>query len=318
MIAGKLSCIIPFCVEYPQVLFTIRSIIEELHGRVDFEIVACDNYCGEVKRQGVERGRDSAQIKAHAELKPFIKYVEYDDKLSHWGAKRKSVEASDGEYLWFCDAHCMVGRSSLFNMFTYFKEHKDELDGTMHLPLTYHIMEDVKLIYTLRTDFKAGVFHYSFMNMPKQLRNGAPFEVPVMSTCGMMMTRELYDKVGGWPYELGIYGGGENFINFTLAVMGKKKWIYPARPLYHHGEKRSYYWNATDYFRNRVIALYISLGVEYAEKFADSYTKLGKITRKTLFYNAATVCQTHRELVEKQQVIPIEEWVKQWEGSLFY
>ena len=317
MIKDKLSIIIPFVNEFPQILFTIRSIIEELHGRVDFEIVCIDNFCAEIKRQGKERDKGTDHIQAHAEMKPFIKYVAYDEKLSHWQAKRAGIEVSDGEYLMFCDAHCMVGRSSLFNMFTYYKEHKDELNGTINLPLTYHIMEDTKLIYKLRTDLKHGVFHYSFINIPKHLRNAAPFEVPVMSLCGMLMTRELYEEVGGWPTELGIYGGGENFMNFALAVLGRKKCIYPARPLYHHGEERSYHWNAPDYFRNRIIALYVALGNEYAQKYAESYEKLGRITRMRLYHNAATVSESHRKLIEDRQTVKIEDWVKSWEGSLF-
>ena len=46
-----LSIIIPFAGEYPQVLFTVQSIAESLHGKIDFEIIVVDNYCKELETQ---------------------------------------------------------------------------------------------------------------------------------------------------------------------------------------------------------------------------------------------------------------------------
>jgi glycosyltransferase involved in cell wall biosynthesis len=58
---AELSVIIPFCNEYPQILFTIQSIAQELRDRVDFEIIAVNNYCDEVEKQGRKEIKDMNQ-----------------------------------------------------------------------------------------------------------------------------------------------------------------------------------------------------------------------------------------------------------------
>ena len=61
---ADLSVIIPFVNEYPQVMFTIRNIAEELRDRVDFEIIAVNNYCDEVKAQNREEDKGGISIAA--------------------------------------------------------------------------------------------------------------------------------------------------------------------------------------------------------------------------------------------------------------
>ena len=56
---------------------------------------------------------------------------------------------------------------------------------------------------------------------------------------------------------LRIHGGGENFMNYTLSVLGKHKWIYSWGTLFHHGEKRSYHYVYDDYIRNKILAAYL-------------------------------------------------------------
>jgi hypothetical protein len=129
----------------------------------------------------------------------------------------------------------------------------------------------------------------------------------------MMLTRELYDLVGGWPKELGIYGGGENFINFTLAVMGKKKWIFGTEPLYHHGEKRGYNWNFWDYERNRLIATYLFGGADFASRFVDQRKKVpNKRQFWAVYQDVLNTCEEHRNWIVDRQVMTIHEWADQW------
>ncbi len=303
----ELSVIVPFCNEHPQVLFTIQSIAQELIGRVDFEILAVDNYCDQVKAQGRDPDGGGTSVEACSKGNPWLKYLKYTDKLSHWQAKNHAVHNSSGSILWFCDAHCVVSRDSLYNMLQYYRANHDELNGTIHLPLTYKILEWRRLIYKLVNNLNRGEIAYSFTGFPGAARE--PFSVACMSTCGMMMTRELYDELGGWPVELGIYGGGEHFINFALAVMGKTKTIYPSGPLFHHGDKRGYEWNYNDYTRNRTIASYMFGGKTLAEKFID-HRKGNPDVLQSILSDVLSKCREHRERIKKHQVIRIEEWAE--------
>ena len=297
------------------IMFTVRNISEELKGEVDFELLAVDNFCDEIKtKQGTKQDRSGAQLAAVMRGHPWLNALEYTHKLSHWNAKNYGVEKSTGDILWFCDSHCQLAKGSLVRMFRYYEKHHEELNGTLHLPLTYHIMEYRRLVYKLAGDISHGDLHYSFT--PFRESAEGHFRVPCMSTCGMMMTRKLYDQLGGWPQDLGIYGGGENFINYTLAVLGRNVNVFTDGLLHHHGDKRGYYWYGDDYTKNRCIANYMFGGQEWAKRFikfrkGDKPT-LNRIYEKVLGKNGA-----HRKLIADQQLMEIEEWLLEWDwGSL--
>ena len=259
-------------------------------------------------KQGKEKDKTGDHIIACGRGQPWLKAMAYTDKLSHWQSKNLAVKASKGKFLWFCDSHCMVRRDSLFNMFQYYREHHEELNGTLHLPLSYHIMEYHKLIYKLVWEPAIGNIHYSFTGYRDEKK---PYRMPCMSTCGMMMTRQLYDDLGGWPVELGIYGGGENFINYTIAVLGKNINIFPGPQLCHHGDKRQYHWYGDDYVRNRCIANYMFGGVDLARTFVDNRKGSRRVLYKIL-NNVLDTCEAQRNHIKSQQVTTIEEWSKQW------
>lgn len=303
-----ISVIVPYVAEYPQVIFTIRSIHENLAGRADHEIIAVDNYCQEVEAQGFPPDRGTDMVKSMAENVDWLKYIQYDEKLSHWNAKRVGIAEAKGDILCFIDAHCIVGRDALFNACDYYAHNWQQLDGTLHLPLTYHILEDRRLKYKLRYDPKKFEVHYSFT----PYEDSQLIEVPCMSTCGMIIHKDLYWQTGGWPKELGIYGGGENFMNFTLSVLGKKKWIYPAKSaLYHHGEKRNYQFNWEDYTRNRSIATYLFGGVPWL----DGYLRRSGATSR--YYNwtfnyIIDACWAQRQKIKENQKTDIVDWMRRW------
>lgn len=304
-----LSIIIPFCNEYPQVAFTIQNLYCELEDRANFEIIAVSNYCDEVKQQGYAEDKGFEYLASIAKSNPWLKVIQYDAKLSHWNAKNAGVKASSGEVLFFCDAHCIVSRNALSDMYEYYTVNHEALNGTLHLPLSY-ILErrGLELIYRLDADAEKGLLHYKFTRYRDA---DAPYSVPCMSTCGMMMTRELFDLLGGWPEALGIYGGGENFVNFSLGVMGKTINIFPAPPLYHYAEKRGYHWNYTDWVRNRCIAAYIHGGKEFASRFIANVKGRPPVL-KSIYHDVLGPCTPHRERIKAHQKMTTDEFIAAW------
>jgi hypothetical protein len=359
-----LSIIIPFVGEYPQVLFTIQSTAQNmLETDIPFEIIAIDNQCKQSEAQAwasAERmhhfvedraldddlniddmfevhksiyptyeNRSGAAISACAGHNPWLKYVHYEVKLSHWQAKRVGVEACQYDTLLFLDAHVIPGGNSIGRMFgsyhTIASEYAEDDErryitddmklysdmGTFHLPLTYKILEWRRSIYKMVIENEA-YFTYSFTRAQPQKW---PYEVPCMSTCGMMISRKIYDALGGWPKGLGIYGGGENFINYALAVCGYKKWIFPNGTLFHHGEKRDYHYEGDDTVRNRMIAHFLFGGYNTLEKFrnncrGDAYT-LDKLSAQAAEHHL----DQRRAIRAIQQYHPLE-WARNngWEG----
>ena len=320
-----LSIIIPYVREYPQILFTIRSIAEELVGRVDFEIIAVDNYCNQVKQQNYTCLHCGAQhptfendkteevlVASSGKINPWLKVVKYQDKLSHWQAKNFGVKHSTGDVLWFCDSHCSVGRNILYNMFEYFTTNElfgSCLNGTLHLPLSYKILESHRTIYKPVLNVDKGEYHYALTGYRDEVM---PYEVPAASTCGMMITRKLFDELGGWPSEFGIYGGGENFINFSLAVMGKKKFMFTSKTaLYHHGEHRGYHYVYDDYIKNRLLATYMFGGKKTVELFVQ-HAKGRPGVLRSILNNIYHTSGKHRQIIKSKQIMEIEDWTKKW------
>jgi len=310
----RLSVIVPGVNEFPQVLFTLQSINQALRdGGFEYEVIYINNWCDEVARQVID-GKNRVEDKSADAVKAcagrgnkWLRYLHYKDKLSHWQAKNLGVQNSTGDFLWFVDAHCVAG-TSIVRMLNFYEKHHDELNGTMHLPLTYKILEGHRLIYKLVWVPETHELHYSFTTYRD---SKAPYEVAAMSTCGMLMSRQVYNKLGGWPKELGIYGGGENFINYSLATMGMKKWIYPDEPLYHHGEKRGYNWNYDDSLRNRFIAYFCACGRDFAEKAMEG-SKGRPQTKRNILDDVIAKCSDHQKLIERQRKYTIYEWLSRW------
>jgi len=75
----ELSVIIPFVQEWPLNMFTIRNIAEELRDRVDFEIIAIDNWCNQIQKQGQENDRSYDQLMAVKRGHPWLKVLQYKD-----------------------------------------------------------------------------------------------------------------------------------------------------------------------------------------------------------------------------------------------
>jgi len=332
----KLSVIIPFVNEDPLIQSTIQSIAQELQGRCDFEILAVDNYCVQVERQrepeveaaavklGVSKevingvldhfknpfvkDKGGEVVKACSRINPWLKYVVYSDKLSHWQAKNYAVAKAEGDIFFFSDGHCIPSRNSIFDMFCHYEKERSTLNGSLHLPVTYKLLEAHRLIYKFVWNPDQGECAYSFTPYRHQEQ---PFEVPCMSCCGVMIGREELAKLGGWPKELGIYGGGENFLNFTMAVLGMKKWIFPHGTLFHHGDRRGYHWIYDDYVRNKIIAAYLYGGDDWAALFTKHAKGRSEVLQNMLT-DVKIKCNDHRRLIESQQVQTIHQWAKNW------
>ena len=102
-----ISVIIPCCNEYPQIVFTVQSVLE---GGADEVIVVSNNstdktnaYFGNIRNKKV---------------KFFIK----DDKLSHWQAKNLGIQESSGDLLFFVDSHCIIGGDTLGHLASFITE----------------------------------------------------------------------------------------------------------------------------------------------------------------------------------------------------
>ncbi len=343
-----LSIIIPFAGEYPQVLFTVQSIAESLHGKIEFEIIVVNNHCQELEDQwslqqkraavvlnkitqkerrlvndedmrgvmtplvpGMNAMKSGEALKASAGGNPWLRYLKFDKRLSHWECKRQACAAAHADTFLFLDAHCIVS-DGIANMFDAYTDGYSNI-GTFHMPITYKILEWHRLIYKMVIE--DAFYGYSFTGFPSMKDAGVkPIEVPCMSTCGMMISREVYDRVGGWPTGMGAYGGGENFMNYALAVTGAYKFIYPAITCHHHGEKRDYHSTYDGTLFNRLLAHYLFGGIKaLTELAAASRGNPGAVKNLVDGIVTSDEYQRHRKVIRENTTVDIDTWRKSWE-----
>jgi hypothetical protein len=129
---SKLAIIITGVNEWPQVIYTLRSVYEEFKDRADFELIYVDNFPSVLDQWNQGRVPDKSYevIKDAVKLVPGLRVMEYRDHLSHWVCKRKAVESSGADFFLFLDAHVVPGRDCLFNQYEYYRAHHEELNGS--------------------------------------------------------------------------------------------------------------------------------------------------------------------------------------------
>jgi hypothetical protein len=257
---------------------------------------------------------DESHFKSWARKHDWLQYVHYDQKLSHWNAKTAGIGVARGRLLYFVDGHVAPGDGSMRLAVELYEDWTAQHGpGSFHSPLTYHIMEDHRLIYRLVWNEAEQFLSYSFSGYPAAWDQtpDQPREVPCMSLCGMLTSRELIERVGGFPRELGIYGGGENWWNFCLSVIGGKKWVVPGNPLHHYGNTRGYHWLDGDLKRNRALAAWCYGGEEYLSRYCRGHRSY---TRQPAFFErlipeVMESCAQNREIIAAQQVKEIGAWI---------
>lgn len=263
--------------------------------------------------------------------KGIVKYFTYDLKQGHWNAKNHGIQNSTGKYILFLDAHCIMKRDSVRRMVQFLRDWEGkEYDhpmtpgkkwrvGGVHSFINY-ILDSRCLEY--KPQKKS--FGYQFCTHQqeeylddkgqRQLRFPTKsYQVCVMSTCGMMCPRNVIDELGAWHPELGIYGGGESYMNWKQSTCGYGHFIHPEAWCWHHADKRGYCYNHSDFVRNSFIAAYVVGG----EKFLQQQVEARKVKERPAVIEALAddvrnKCKTEMEFIQSRQVVDFETYIDWW------
>ena len=330
-----LSVIIPHYHEHPQLIFTLQSLLYELEGGVidyetsnDWEIILIDNAAYPQHEQKELDSSKYIKIKQDAGLLPNVISLQYTDCLSHWQAKNFGCESatSRGVFL-FLDAHVLVKQGSINKMWQIFRHLPRE--STLHLPISYMLEPSVtnELCYELVQDLDRGILDYRFKkwnnfqeNNKELLGDKFVVEVPCMSTCGMMVSKQtFFNLYNGWPTSLGNYSGGEHYINFVGALLGIKHYVACLDPIHHYAAPRAYDINYNDIYRNRAIAMFLVGGEPFLFKYLNNLRTLtvGKISPRMINKLQVEIpsiseLKERREHIECNSVITLENWIQRW------
>jgi len=317
----QISVIIPFCNEMPQIAFTVQSLIEELNGFCKYEIIIIDNMSHEEikcdaggrkypiqSRKYFYNSETKKTMSTWFFRKGIIKHIIYDEKQGHWNAKNAGIKASSGKYLFFLDSHCIMQRDSLRHMLNWIENFKEPIGG-LHAYICY-------MLDSHRLEYKPQRKTFGYQFCSAQPGKTEPYKVCVMSTCGMLTPRSVIDKLGGWHPELGIYGGGESYINWKQSTCGYGHYIHPKAVCWHYADKRGYSWNHTDYVRNSFIAAYVVGGEAFLNQQVEQrYKRDRKDIIDGLAKDVIEKCKEEREFIKKNQTISFEDYITWWEAN---
>lgn len=244
-----------------------------------------------------------------------VRYIQFDDVQSHWQAKNKAMSVAQGEVFFISDAHCMVQGDLLARMYKYYRANEHYLNGSLHAHYSFvlNYPPHKPLVYKLFYNENTGTFHYSFT--PVKGNPEEVYRIPVMITNGCMISRKiLLDKLGGFPPALGIWGGGENWLNFAMAVTGHYCNIYPYGVFQHLGWKRGYCWNQTNLLQNRAVAMYACGGMDWLNAHVNALReKEPREKCDALMEYVPVIADNSRKIIEKHQVKTPTEWAKEWQ-----
>jgi glycosyltransferase involved in cell wall biosynthesis len=298
------SVVITTANEYPKVCFAVQSAMVELEDYFKYEVVVVDNLSTDETKDHFTNLRSRR-----------VKYLPYTEKQSHWCAKNHGIKNSTGKYVFFLDAHCILGNETLKNMIEFLekKEQANEKVGAVHC---YHnaIMMNQPKEYEL----KFGKLAYRFMTGQNILmgKTKEPYQIGVATTDGMMVPRKVFDELGAWHPEFGIRAGGEAYMNFKQSTCGYPHFMHPKANFYHfkaaHYKYRTIY---TDWARNNFICAYTCGGDEWLDDAYKTYVGRRKITKETgdkFYAEIKEKCKEEMEFIKSKQVISLTDYFNKW------
>lgn len=290
-----LSIIIPVRNEFKNLLWTLQSLQLELVG-LHAEVICVLNQASD---------EDYYKLIGYW---PFhtgrMKAIRYDESGSAWQSRTAGVEAATGENLLFLDSHVVVRPGTLLRALDY----KKTFDGILHLAINYWLAHPGLTVFQYKWQPEKFWGRWS-REVPKE----PDYSILMSGFCGLMIQREVYDRVGGLHPNLGIYGGGESYFDLKVRRYGYDIKCHPTLQLYHLTEKRGYSWNNDDLWFNFLLAASAVGGEKYAKLLYNHYHALCKGVqsyeeRLDEIYEAAVLAATEdRMTIDRKAVLSLDE-----------
>lgn len=256
----KLSVIIPARNEFPQVVFTIYSIIHAWEADYDpneLEIILVDN-CSEDKdpEKPATRGTTSYLEGRGIFWSRHLRILR-DPIAGNHSARNKGAEIARGKYVFFSDAHM----SYRPHFFKYMFQAIDESGGMFHAPIGWlgaypPVPTSIGYQYTIKLGEEIkGTW------AQRCLSEEDWFYVPALGHCSVGFLKDQYLDFGGYPKVHRAYGGGEFYIDMKWWMFGSTIVTHPKAIGYHLSAGRGYTYHHDHYMEN-VLGIAYALGMD--------------------------------------------------------
>jgi len=298
------SIIIPARNEFPQLVFTIYSILADLESFLkptDYEIIVCANCCSDW--YNVEKDRRGTKgttgyLMGRSMFFNRILRIIYDPIAGNHSTRNRGAEIARGKYLFFSDAHMAYAPGFFKRMIRAI----DETDGIVHGAIGWlggypPKDRDFGYQYTMKLgeEIKGTWANYKLTD--------DYFYIPLQGHCCLGVKREQFLKFGGYPEYHRCYGGGEFYLDIKWWMFGSRVSVEPNALAYHLCSGRGYSYNYDDYISN-VLAIGKAIGADdWAERDYINWCRKGNLERmKQLWERAEKETKKDREFIEKNRV----------------
>lgn len=265
-----LSWVLPYRNEYPYVMWSIYSIINDIPKDEPFEVIIVENGSDEVNLKFLDYFFEAKKTGRPAGLArgKFVKVV-HNDVIGGAPALARGVDEAKGDIVGWSCSHIAVERGSIPRMIKLVREKKQMVHSPMLWMGDYFDNKKWKL-YSYWNPLTRG-WHWSrFRDTPYTICSGGG---------GMsMFTKKQWVEFGGFDKNLNVYGGGEIYLDNKWWLFGGEIWLEPNSLYYHWAYKRNFKWNMNDVRWNQMVAYYTIGGdklinMMYGDKIKDAVHK---------------------------------------------
>lgn len=289
------SVIIPARNEFPQIAFTIQSIIHDLETFLkpsEFEILIVANCCNdEVWPRRGTGGTVDYLMPRGAYWNRVIKVI-YDPIAGNHSTRNKGVLQARGKYVFFSDAHMAYKVGYHKSMIRAI----DATGGLVHSTIGWlgAYPKDVSMGYQytikLGDEIKGTWNNYKLAD--------DYFYIPAQGHCSLACRRDQFLEFDGYPAYGRCYGGGEFYFDMKWWMFGSTVAVDPNAIGYHLNAPRGYQYNHDDYVHN-VLAIGHALSMDdWVERAYISWMQKGNPETMSRLWEEAK-----RETVEDRNFI---------------
>ncbi|UCG53545.1 MAG: glycosyltransferase family 2 protein [Candidatus Latescibacterota bacterium] len=221
----KVSVVLGVRNEYPVILGTMMSVVEELEfWGYPWEIIVVDNL-------STDNTADILEDKFRRWVRHgLLKVIRWNDRPANVTVRNVGARKATGDVVFLGDGHLSIKIGTFHGMIQGWLKRGGLWHSAIHIwGDTSNIRcygYDLKLEERFWGNLSRGIPDEVFED-PKKKTNPRPYRVPMASHCCLMAGREEYLDFRGYCENFRCYGGGEPYLDLLWWIFGKEVWLYP-------------------------------------------------------------------------------------------
>jgi len=275
--------------EYPQIVWTIYSIINDIPEGEDYQIILVSN--GEATSDKYEQRKKMDKWLSEVPLskRGILKVISLDEPINTYKAFQLAIDTYDcKDILMYCCAHIAVERGTLAKMLDLVRQ--DDV-GLVHSPMLYMggMVDKTgrSKLYGYNDPIGQGWNWTRHSDRPYRWHGGG-------GALSMIKLSDWSDiKAVDLPLISG-YDKTEMLLDMKMWMFGKSVWIHPDCLYYHWAKSRGYSWTMGQFYYNAFLTYYSLGGEEFLREMnsKEAYPQPDSFLEKVM-----EAAEEHRQFI---------------------